>query len=214
MKTPFTAEQFLNTIRNYNQSVFPMQFVLYIVAVVSIYLAIKPSFNAGKIISGLLAFCWIWMGVAYHLIFFTPVNRAAYLFGTAFVLQGMLFLLWGVFQNKLLFKFRANGRGITGFILIIFALAGYPLWGYSAGHIYPYSPTFGLPCPTTIFTFGMLLLCVNRCPFIILIVPLLWSIVGFTAAFKFGIVEDTGLLVAGLLTIIMLLFRNAALHKH
>ncbi|WP_414541485.1 DUF6064 family protein [Nostoc sp. CCY0012] len=28
----------------------------------------------------------------------------------------------------------------------------YPLIGYALGRIFPTSPTFGVPCPTTIFT--------------------------------------------------------------
>jgi len=53
-----------------------------------------------------------------------------------------------------------------------------------------------------------LLLSDRICPFAILVIPFLWSILGFTAAYNFGIVEDTALLVSGLLTLPMLLIRN------
>ena len=162
-------------------------------------------------ISGLLAFFWLWMGVVYHLIYFTTINKAAYLFGAVFIFQAMLFLAFGVFQSKLSFAFRSDGYGITGIILIVFALIIYPVLGYSFGHGYPYSPTFGLPCPTTIFTFGLLLLCEKRCPLGILVIPFVWSIIGFTAAFNFGIVEDTGLLVSGVIVRNKKLVKNQAL---
>ena len=99
-------------------------------------------------------------------------------------------------------------------VLILFALIIYPVLGYFIGHVYPFSPTFGLPCPTTIFTFGLLLLNSKRCPVTILIIPLVWSIIGFMAAIQFGILEDTGLLVAGLITISLLLYRNRMLIIH
>ncbi|WP_373551173.1 DUF6064 family protein [Haliscomenobacter sp.] len=89
----------------------------------------------------------------------------------------------------------------------------YPILGYFLGHVYPSSPTFGLPCPTTVFTFGLLLLNGKKCPLAILIIPFTWSIIGFMAAFQFGIVEDTGLLVAGLSAASLLIYRNRMLSK-
>jgi Family of unknown function (DUF6064) len=63
------------------------------------------------------------------------------------------------------------------------------------------SPTFGLPCPTTIFTLGMLLWLDKTPPLYLLIIPLLWSLIGTVAALKLGIREDVGLLVSGALTV-------------
>lgn len=208
MKTPFTTDQFLDVFMKYNETVFPMQIIFYLIGVITIYLVIKPTSRSDKIISSLLAFLWLWMGAAYHLAFFTAINEAAYLFGAAFILQGSLFMTLGVFQNKLSFKLRSDLFGIAGIFLILFALIVYPVLGYFLGHVYPSSPTFGLPCPTTIFTFGLLLLSQKKCPFIILIIPFIWSVIGFTAAFNFGILEDTGLIVSGIVASILLLFRN------
>ena len=213
MKPPFTLEQFLDVFRNYNQAVFPMQIVFYLIGLVAIYLAVKPNGYSNKIISGLLSFFWLWMGLIYHIIFFTTINNAAYLFGGLFIIQGVLFLIFGVFQNKLSFQFKKDKYGVTGFILIIFSLIIYPILGYLFGHIYPTSPTFGLPCPTTIFTFGILLLNEKKCPMLILIIPFVWSIIGFMAAFQFGILEDTGLVVASLITTSLFIHRNKILSK-
>jgi len=88
-------------------------------------------------------------------------------------------------------------------------MIGYPLLGYFLGHIYPASPCFGVaPCPTTIFTFGLLLLTVKRVPKYLLIIPLIWSFIGFTAALKLGIKEDIGLLIAGVATLILTIKRD------
>jgi len=208
MKTPFTVEQFLEVFKKYNETVFPMQIILYLMGTIAIYLIIKPTSRSNKIISGILAFLWLWMGIVYHLVFFTAINKAANLFGSIFILQAFLFLSFGVFQNKLSFKFHLDIYGFTGIILIVFALIGYPILGYIFGHRYPLSPTFGLPCPTTIFTFGLLLLIYKKCPVSILVIPFIWSVLGFSAAFHFGMVEDIWLLFSGLLTTSILLFRN------
>ena len=99
------------------------------------------------------------------------------------------------------FKFRFNKPGWAGVLLVIFAFIIYPVSGYAFGHFFPASPTFGLPCPTTIFTFGILLWFDKKIPISILIIPFVWSIIGFFAALKLGVLEDTGILIAGILMI-------------
>lgn len=213
MKPPFTLEQFLEVFAHYNRAVFPMQVVLYLLSAIILYFVIKPNPKSDKIISSILAFFWLWMGVVYHIIHFSKINPLAYVFGALFIVHSVLFIRFGVFKDEFAFKFRVDKYGITGMIFILFALIVYPILGYFLGHGYPSSPTFGLPCPTTIFTFGVLLLNEKKCPLAVLIIPFLWSIIGFMAAFQFGIVEDTGLLVAGLSTTSLLTYRNRMLSK-
>ena len=76
------------------------------------------------------------------------------------------------------------------------------------GHVYPSTPTFGLPCPTTIFTLGLLCWADKKRPPIVWVIPILWSVIGFAAAYSLGIKEDIGLFVAGILIIILLVFRE------
>jgi hypothetical protein len=59
-------------------------------------------------------------------------------------------------------------------------------------------PTFGLPCPTTIFTVGLLLQTATRSRRLA-IIPIIWSFVGGSAAFALGVSADYALPVAGLL---------------
>jgi hypothetical protein len=57
-------------------------------------------------------------------------------------------------------------------------------------------PTFGLPCPTTIFTAGLLLLAAPHSR-TLAIVPIVWSVIGGSAAFLLGVSADYALPVAG-----------------
>jgi hypothetical protein len=208
MRLPFTTEQFFHVFGNYNQSVWPMQIVLYLLGAISVILAILPTRNSNKIISVILAFLWLWMGIVYHLIFFTQINKAAYLFGIVYIIQSYLFILTGVFDSYLTFNLKFNVRGVTGVVFILYALIIYPIWGFLAGHLYPYIPIFGLPCPTTIFTFGFLLWTTQRFPKYLLIGPFLWSIIGFFAAIKLAVYQDYGLLVSGIIGTILILLRD------
>ena len=209
MSLPFTVEQFLGVFENYNLAIWPMQEIAYILGIVALFLAIKKTRYAGRIISAILSFYWLWMGVVYHLIYFSPINKAAYGFGFLFVIQGILILIVGVIKPNISFKFKPDLFSITGSIFIIYAMIIYPILGSLLGHGYPQSPCFGVaPCPATIFTFGLLLLSDKKFPKYILLIPLIWSIIGFNAALSFGIREDIGLLIAGLLGTLMILYRD------
>lgn len=211
MKIPFTTEQFLEVFRQYNLSVWPLQLVLYVLAAIAVYAGVKQVRGATRMITSILAFLWIWMGIAYHLLFFTSINPAATSFGAFFVLQGILFLLLPFYAPNLSFRFRPDVEGITGAVFLFFALLLYPLIAYALGHVFPATPTFGLPCPTTIFTFGLLLWTDKKVPLLVFLLPVLWSVVGVSAAFSLGIKEDLGLVVAGLITTFLLLKRQRAI---
>ncbi len=205
---PFTTEQFLLIFEKYNQAIFPMQFVLTLVGIVAVGLAVSRKPFANKTISGLVGFLWLWAGIIYHLIFFTEISPPAYIFGALFVFQGWLFLYEGVVKNSLSFRASQKFYGILGAIFITYALVIYPLIGYALGRTFPASPTFGTPCQTTIFTFGLLLWTDKKVPLNLLIVPVLWSIVGTSAALSFGITEDFGLLIAGTIGTASIIQRN------
>ena len=213
MNFPFTSEQFMQVFVAYNNSVWPFQYALFILALILVYLASKRK-DYSKFIIFALSFYWLWMGLMYHYQFFSQINKMAYLFGLLFFIQGLLIIYYGI---KKKFKFIVNRDiyGVTGSVLIIYSLFVYPLLGYNLGHLYPASPTFGLPCPTTIFTLGFILWIDKKVPYTLLIIPFLWSILGFSAAFSFGIWEDTGLIIAGITTYALILLRNnKILHRH
>lgn len=209
---PFTPEQFFDVFADYNRAVYPMQFVLVFLALTAIFLSFKRGERSNRSITAILAFLWLWMGVVYHGLFFAKINEAAFLYGAFFVLQGMILLYAGFLKNRLSFCFRRNTSGVIGVILILYALVIYPLLGRIFGHIYPHSPTFGLPCPTTIFTFGILLWTDKPIPWYVLPIPLVWSLIGLPAAFSLGIREDLALPIAGLVTACMV-WRNRTSEK-
>lgn len=160
-----------------------------------------------------MGFLWLWIGIVYHLIHFTAINNAAYIFGALFILQAFIFIYTGILKDHLSFKYEGNAYTITGAVFILYALIIYPVLGYLSGHVYPESPTFGLPCPTTIFTFGLLLWTDKKIPKYVLIIPFLWSIIGFGAALNLGIYEDYGLLIAGIVGSVLILIRDRKINK-
>jgi hypothetical protein len=209
MKIPFTVEQFFDIFGSYNNAIWPSQMVAYILGISVLVLALREHRLSSGIISGILALFWIWMGVLYHIVQFSLINPAAWVFGGFYILQGLLFFLIGTVFGGLAFRFSLKPLPIIGGCFILYAMVVYPLLGMNFGHSYPRAPMFGVaPCPTTIFTFGILLGAIKPVPVCLLVIPLLWSIVGMSAAVNLRVPQDYGLVVAGVLGTALILHEN------
>jgi uncharacterized protein DUF6064 len=195
---PFTIDQFFDVFRRYNEAVWPAQ----VIAVIDAFIAIGAAFRGGRRASRLaalvLAALWLWMGAVYHLQFFRAINPAAIVFGAAFLVQAGLLTWVGVVQGRVVLEPRLDVAGVVGGVLMVYSLVVYPEIGRALGHSYPAAPTFGLPCPTTIFTLGLFLWARPRMPLSLVIIPLLWAVVGSVAALQLGVGEDAGLAVSAL----------------
>jgi succinate dehydrogenase hydrophobic anchor subunit len=207
---PFTTTQFFDVFAHYNRAIWPLQFALAGAALTCVVLLYAPAARAGRAISLLLALLWAWMALAYHIAFFTAINPAAWLFGALFVAAAVAFGWVGAAKGTLEFESPRGARGAVGATLVLFALAVYPALGYLLGHRYPASPTFGLPCPTTIFTLGMLLFAKPPVPWKVYAIPMMWSLIGASAALELGVREDFSLLVAGLAFVTLVLRQRLA----
>jgi hypothetical protein len=68
-------------------------------------------------------------------------------------------------------------------------------------------PSFGVPCPTTLFTAGLLLSLEPGgpgAPWYLLIIPLAWTLIGGSAAILLGVLPDVALLLGGAVLFVQL----------
>jgi len=103
---PFTREQFLGVFVTYNDAIWPLQIVAYLLGIIVVALLFRPARSSGRMIAGVLAAMWAWTGVVYQGLFFAPINAAAYLFGALFLLEGGFLAYAGVRHNRLHFGVR------------------------------------------------------------------------------------------------------------
>ena len=204
VQLPFTVEQFYGVCRAYNDALWPAQVMLVGVAVAAIIFLLRPSRWTSIAVSSILAFLWAWIALAYHLAFFARINPLAYVFSGISLVGAVVFLWQGVVHRRLQFAWGGGPRAAIGAVLVVFALIVYPVWSWYAGHRYPAMPTFGLPCPTTIFTIGLLAFAIPTYPRSPFIVPVLWCFVGAQAAFLLGVPQDLSLIVAGVVGLFLL----------
>jgi hypothetical protein len=196
VQLPFTKEQFFDLLAAYNEALWPALVALWIATIVASVLLFSCRRAPDRWISGLLAAHWIWSALAYHVAFFTRINPAAWLFAVLFFLQGALFFWWGVVQGRLSFAPSRNAWAPVAWVLIAYSLL-YP--GINAVQHLSVSriPAFGVPCPTMIFTAGVLMLATPR-SWRVSSIPVIWSVVGGSAAFLLAVTADYALPIAGM----------------
>jgi hypothetical protein len=200
----FTLVDFLDLMVKYNTTFWPMQLIAYGLGVIAVILVVWKTGWSSRITAGVLALFWLWVGAVFNAFYFTRLMPLAIVFALLFVIQGILFAISALRQN-LTFRFRPNVYGIVGGLMIFYAMVAYPAIEYLLGRGYPQLLPFGLvPCPTAIFTLGMLLWSEKKLPWTLWVIPVLYALSGLVPV-SIGIVEDIGLIASGLVAALMLL---------
>lgn len=193
MRLPFTETQFLDVLGAFNSAVPLVIAGLWVATLAIIVTSMRRS--ADQLVGALLAVHWMWSGVAYHWLYFTRINPAAWAFGALFVIEGAAFAWFGVSRRRLAFRWGSSPFQVLGALLVICALA-YPGLVAACGFAWPRMPAFGVPCPTTLLTVGLLSLTSSTAGRWLAVIPAVWGIVGGAAAFLLGVLPDYGLIVA------------------
>jgi hypothetical protein len=196
MQLPFTEEQFFDLFAADNAAVWPVVVALWIASAAVALRLLSSRRQPDRWISALLAAHWGWSAITYHAVFFTRINPAAWLFAALFLVQAALLFWSGVVRGRLSFVPQRNAWTAVGVLLVAYSLL-YP--GVNAIEHLTWSriPAFGVPCPTTIFTAGLLLLARER-SWRLAVIPVFWSVIGGSAANLLGVRADSVLPLAGL----------------
>lgn len=198
------AEGLAELFARYNPQVWPGHVVAYALALGAVGLLVwRPGPTASRFAVAVLAALWLWLGVVFHAMYATDLDPVlGTVYALMFILQAGLLLRAGVIRDELTITTGQGHGRVAGWLLVGFALAVYPLLGAALGHAYPLAPLFGMaPCPTTIATFGFLLLALPRLPGHLLVVPSAWAVLGPLGAVPQGMAEDLALFAAGILAV-------------
>jgi hypothetical protein len=208
MEIVVPVEELLAVFGTYNLAIWPLQLIAYLLGFLAVFLSFRRTKHSSRIIAAILSFYWLWTGVVFCVLFWGPNYTLAYGFAVMGMIQGVVFLVLGVLKPRLSFRFQPDVYGVVGILLVAYAMLGYPVFGYFLGHIYPRTMPFGLvPCPTTVFTLGLLLWTDKPVPKYFLIVPFMAGVSGLLAVW-IGVLEDVGLIVAGLVGTGLILYRD------
>jgi len=196
MQLPFTNGQFFDLFAAYNETLWPVLLALWIASVVVTILLFSSRRPPDRWISGLLAAHWAWSGLGYHAAFFTRINPAAWIFAILFLVQAALFVWVGIVRRRLSFVPTRKAWTLLAWFFVAYSLL-YPAMNAVQHLTLSRIPTFGVPCPTTIFTAGLLMLAAPR-SWPLAIVPVIWSLLAGSSAFLLDVRADYALPIAGI----------------
>lgn len=174
----FSREALYGVFETYNADIWPVQIVWLVLAALLFVLIRRADVTRGRIVFGILAAAWLWVGVAFHLKYFLPINWAATYFAGLFIVEAALLLWLGVFTTKLQFDKEANigASAIVGMALLAVS-AFFPvemLWGQTLRQTLLLG--WG-PDHTALGTIGALLIAKGRTRLLLLVAPVIWCVI-------------------------------------
>jgi hypothetical protein len=199
MPLPFSREAFFEVFARYNLALWPVVLALWVAAAAVLAATVsRPGRRSTNRAAGLLlAVLWLWTGGVYHALYFAAINPAAWSFAALFVVEAGLLAWHALVSGRLAFGSASAPNRIPGTVLALSGLA-YPILNAASQHPYPATPSFGVPCPTALFTVGLLLGC-RRPPVAVVLIPVTWSVLAGSAASSLGVRADLVLLPAALM---------------
>ena len=200
--------EFLAMLDRGNAAIWPMQLVWYASAAAMVGLALWPTRRSTQLICLLAAAYLAWVGIAFFGVLDSGMHLA-WLWAATFTLEAILLLVAGIVRRDLVIAPRWDLASVLGAVFISYALVVYPIIGVLGGHPLRSLPVFGLaPCPTVIFFFGLLLWARPPAPKYLLLLPLAWSLNATPTDLAMGIVADVGLVLAGVTTVGVIIWRD------
>ena len=177
---PFLPEVYFRLFVRLNQNVWPAHLLTVLAGLGALWLAWR---GRGRWVGVILCAGWALVGWAYHLDMYANLNWAGTYFGWAFVAQGAILLAYGLLGRLDRQPDQSlGGPGWMGLALAVFGLVIYPLLIPLTGRQWAGVEVFGIaPNPTAIATLGLVLLA-RRTRWLLLLIPVLWSVVAGATA--------------------------------
>ena len=89
---PFSVQEFLAVLENYNLAIWPLQIFAYILVLPTLFFSSISKRYSIKIVLAILSFFWLFTGIVFCFIYWAPSHIFGYIFGICCVIQGLLFL--------------------------------------------------------------------------------------------------------------------------
>lgn len=199
MELPFSHAEFFEVFSAYNLALWPLAAALWLLSLAAFVQVLRGRQN-DRAVTALLAVHWGWAGLAYHWAYFASINPAALAFAIGFLAQALFFAM-SSWRGSLRYSRARAPRQWVGVVMVVYSLS-YPALAALTIGSYPAIPTFGVPCPTTLFTIGLLLMA-PRIRMSLLVIPWLWAVIGGSAAVLFGVIPDFALIGAAALILVL-----------
>jgi hypothetical protein len=171
----FSPRTYYRLFELYNAALWPAHLLVPVLGAAILALLRTGGRGRSRIVSLLLAGCWLWVAWGFLYDRYATINWAATYFAGLFALQALLLALVGGLGGKLDFVAPAGGQRWAGLLLFLFALLVLPLAGLLLGRGWSGIELFALaPDPTALATLGLLLLASGPARWALMTIPVLW----------------------------------------
>lgn len=171
----FSPRTYHRLFELYNAAVWPAQVVAVLLGLLMLVLLRRGGPVAGPAVAAILAACWAWVAIAFHLDRYATINWAAPWAAAAFLGQAALLVWAGVIDGRLSARPRLDTAGWAGIGILLFALLLQPAIGLLLGRPWRQAEIFGVaPDPTAIGTLGLLLALAGPSRWVLMVLPVLW----------------------------------------
>jgi len=211
----FSPRTYYRMFELYHQEIWPAQLVAVALVLAILVLMRRDEEWRGRVIAGMLATCWLWVAVMFHVRRYATINWAARYFAVLFVGQAALLVWNGVVRRRLTFRRSAESAWLVPGLLLI-ATAMPPLVGRVTGRTWSQVELVGLtPDATAVATIAILLVSSPRAPRTLMIAPLCWCVIGGATSWALGSAEAWVPIVAatGALTVMVWRPRRGGAHR-
>jgi hypothetical protein len=173
----FSPHTYYRLFELYNIDVWPLHILALIFGIAIIVLIKRQPHWHGKVVSAILAACWLWVAWAYHLQHYATINWAAQYYAVGFMTQAALLIWVGIIRGALTFTTQSPVIRRVGFGIYLFALFMQPLLAPLMGRKWLQVEVFAVaPDPTALATLGVLLLAADKTHWWLLTVPIIWCV--------------------------------------
>lgn len=175
----FSPRTYFRLFEIYNSAIWPAQIAALGLGVLILLFLRHPSSSRGRWVSGILAACWLWVAIAFHMKRYATINWTAVYFGWGFVLEAALWIGLGAL-GRLTWTGPPDLARHIGLGILLFALAVEPLAIPILGREWRQIPIFGVtPDPTALATLGVLLAASGPARGALAVIPTLWCAISF-----------------------------------
>ena len=197
----FAPRTYWRMIERYGAAVWPAHLLTLGLGVAVAALGVRPSRGRTRAAAGLLAVCWLWVGVAFLWQRYGEINRPARWFAVLFGLEALLLATGGALLGTLAMGRRSTRAPVAGLALLGLGLVVYPLIAPVTGRGWPQAEVFGLmPEPTAVVTLGWLFLQDGIGARALQVVPALWCVFAGLTLLALGAPEAAAPLLAAAFT--------------
>ncbi|HTN65359.1 MAG TPA: DUF6064 family protein [Burkholderiaceae bacterium] len=205
----FSARTYYRLFELYNRDVWPAQLVALALGFVILACLFSNAAWRGKVVTAILAACWLWVAWAFHAERYATINWAAHYFAIGFAVEALLLLWFGVVRTGMACTPASTPPPIAGISLFLYALIVQPLIGPMLGRPWLQLELFGMvPDPTAVATLGILLVSGRRPPWLLMVIPIVWCIISGATLWSMGS-KDAGVMpVIALLVVVLLAIRK------